>query len=103
MFSDGWGLNGDKGEFYNDNNVIAVASKTFVNNQRVGVLLNMNDFTLDFFIDDEKVLSYCNPNWKVIIGNNINNSKGQIVYPAASLIGEGEQMTINFDVWPPNK
>jgi hypothetical protein len=63
----GWGLKGHAGQLYNEHKVVANASQTFNNYDKIGVLLDMNTCTLVYFINGKKVLTYVNAGWKVRI------------------------------------
>jgi hypothetical protein len=45
--------------------MIGTAKKQFHNEDVVGVLLNMDNFTLAYFMKGEKILTFSNPGWKV--------------------------------------
>ncbi len=53
------------GELHHDNKVIASATKTFSNDKKVGIKLNMETATATFFIDGEKVLRHVEKKWLV--------------------------------------
>jgi hypothetical protein len=65
IYQDGWGLKGNGGRLHHNARIIQQASKTF-KNHAVGLLLNMDNFTLEYFINGEKVLTFSNPDWKVL-------------------------------------
>lgn len=88
----GWGLKGNRGEFHNGGVVLKHAapildSSVYINGTPVGILLDMDNCTLDYFIEGKNVLSYSNFNWK-----------GKKLYPSISLITAKEEMEINFNV-----
>jgi hypothetical protein len=64
---DGWSLRGQDGAFHHYRKIIKYASKTFRNGDTVGLLLNMDNFTLKYFINSKKVLMFSNPKWKVCV------------------------------------
>ena len=73
----GWGLKGHQGEFHHQNKPIAHSKtftddrdlsnkiKSFFNDKPVGLLLDMDNCTLDYFVEGIKVLSFKENNWKV--------------------------------------
>ena len=83
-------MKGNKGELYHQHGPKIAAKQTFNNHKAVGLLLDMDNYTLDYFIEGKHVLKYEFPGWK-----------GQTIYPAASLIVGPEEMQIRFDVKPP--
>jgi hypothetical protein len=52
------------GQIYGDGNAIQTATKTFNNNDVVGLFLDMDKYELIYFINKEKVLTYKNLSWK---------------------------------------
>ena len=74
----GWGLKGTHGELYHENTPIAYSKtfadesdlynkrKSFFNDKPIGLLLNMDNCTLDYFVEGIKVLSITENSWKVI-------------------------------------
>jgi hypothetical protein len=50
---------------FNNNSVVAKSSRQYSSGDKVGLLLNLEMFKLDFFINKKHVLSYFNPKWKV--------------------------------------
>jgi hypothetical protein len=66
IYQDGWGLKGNEGLFYHNAKVIKKASWTFHNGVTVGLLLNMDNFTLEYYIKGEKVLTVSD-DWRVFL------------------------------------
>jgi hypothetical protein len=60
---DSWGLK-DGGALTHNDQQISLASP-YGNDDKIGVLLDMNRFTLDYFINGDHVLKFCNPDWAV--------------------------------------
>jgi hypothetical protein len=103
-FSDGWGLKGYGGTLHHNALIIRNAANGFRNKDVIGVLLNMDDFTLEFFIQGKSVLQFSNPAWKVnfIVWKKLKSFQGMTIYPSASTLCHRDVITINFDVKCPD-
>ncbi|KAJ1498989.1 hypothetical protein HMI54_012200 [Coelomomyces lativittatus] len=89
---DSWGIKGERGELYYNSMPVATAKYTFKNGDKVGILLDMDNGTADFYVNKEHVLSF-----------KSKALKNTVIYPAASTILDGEELTIDFNVSPPEK
>ena len=73
----GWGLRGFSGQFLHNNKVVAISKtfiddtdksnrvKSFYNDKPVLLRLDMDNCTLDYFVEGLHVLSYKDESWKV--------------------------------------
>lgn len=55
---------GSQGHFYHNNRQIAQV-KNFKNNDCIGCLLDMNNFTLKYYVNGNHVMTYTNKKWEV--------------------------------------
>ena len=87
-------MKGHDGCIYNLGKIIQSApsgvSKGFGNTNRVGILLDMNKYTIQWFVNGEARQKLNIPDWK-----------GTTVYPAASHIQDPDTLTIDLSVKPP--
>lgn len=62
---DGWGVKGEGGEIYTNGQPVAKATTSYGNDDLIGMLLDMDKYTLTMFINKKQVLEYTNKDWEV--------------------------------------
>ena len=95
-----WGLCLSDGALYTWYRVIARGNIERFEKARVtvGLLLDMENCTLDFFVNTKHVLSHKCPEWKVKIVSICIDVKLHTIFPCASFWKRQSDVTINFDV-----
>ena len=80
-------MRGLGGNLFNNKAIVATSKYGFANDYIVGLLLDMEECKLEFFINGKSVLCFSEPKWR-----------GMRLYASASLITTGEEVFVNFNV-----
>ena len=96
----GWGFTLDTGQLCNSA-CVAKSEKVYDCNSHVGILLNMDDYEITFYVNKEKILSYTCHMWKVENWICFAYFKGRTLFPAVSLLQHQDQITLLTNVPKP--